>query len=183
MAATAPSRSARSTARAFRTAHRPRAIRAFARVIRCSIAASPTRKARAICRHRQAGDDAQRQRDLLGRRQIGMAAHEHQAQDIVAVVGLVDNGGAKGEVRRLRDPSPRPGPPSARCSRKARRMISSPETNIPVSASLSAGAANSSASLVVIGSQSAGGLCGLLHPSATSPATAESDQSPDGTNM
>ena len=65
------------------------AMRALARVIRCSIAVSPTRKALAICRTPRARDDAQRQRDLLGRRQVGMAADEHQPQDVVAVVRAV----------------------------------------------------------------------------------------------
>ena len=36
------------------------------------------------------GDDAQRERDLLRGRQLGMAADEQQPQDVVAVVGLVD---------------------------------------------------------------------------------------------
>ena len=38
---------------------------------------------------RQAADDAQGQGDLLGDRQVGMAADEQQAQDVVAVVGPV----------------------------------------------------------------------------------------------
>ena len=58
--------------------------------MRCSIAASLTRKARAICFTRQARDDAQRERDLLRRRQIGMAADEQQPQDIVAVMRAVE---------------------------------------------------------------------------------------------
>ena len=39
---------------------------------------------------RQAADDAQRQRDLLRGRQLGMAADEQQPQDVVAVVGAVE---------------------------------------------------------------------------------------------
>ena len=50
MAATAASRSARSTAPGVSNGTSAFAIRAFARVIRCSMAASLTRKARAICR-------------------------------------------------------------------------------------------------------------------------------------
>jgi hypothetical protein len=57
--------------------------------MRCSIAASPTRKARDLF-HRQARDDAQRQRDLLGRRQIGVAADEQQPQDVVAIMRAVE---------------------------------------------------------------------------------------------
>ncbi len=80
------------------------AMRALARVMRCSIALSPTRKARAICAHRQAGDDAQRERDLLGRRQLRMAADEQQAQDVVAIVRVVQPLGDRGlgiaEVRQ-----------------------------------------------------------------------------------
>ena len=71
-------------------------MRALARVMRCSIAASLTRKARAICAHGQAGDDAQRERDLLRRRQVGMAADEQEAQDVVAVMRAVE---ALGERR------------------------------------------------------------------------------------
>ena len=40
--------------------------------------------------HRQAGDDAQRERDLLGCRQFGMAADEQQPQDVVAVMRAVE---------------------------------------------------------------------------------------------
>ena len=40
--------------------------------------------------HRQTGDDAQRKRDLLGRRQIGMAADEQQPQDVVTVMRAVE---------------------------------------------------------------------------------------------
>ena len=40
-------------------------------------------------RHAQAGDDAQGQRDLLGRGQIGMAADEQQPEHIVAIVRAV----------------------------------------------------------------------------------------------
>ena len=39
---------------------------------------------------RQAGHDAQRQRDLLGRRQLAMAADEQEAQHVVAVVRAVE---------------------------------------------------------------------------------------------
>ena len=39
---------------------------------------------------REAADDAQRQRDLLRRRQLGMAAHEQQPQDVVAVLLAVE---------------------------------------------------------------------------------------------
>ena len=39
---------------------------------------------------REPGDDAQRQRDLLRRRQVGMAADEQQPQDVVAVVRAVE---------------------------------------------------------------------------------------------
>ena len=41
-------------------------------------------------RDRKPRDDAQRERDLVRRRQPGMAAHEQQPQDVVAVVGLVE---------------------------------------------------------------------------------------------
>lgn len=40
--------------------------------------------------HRQAGDDTQRQRDLLGGRQVGMAADEQEPQDVVAVMRSVE---------------------------------------------------------------------------------------------
>ncbi len=40
--------------------------------------------------HGQARDDAQRQRDLLRRRQIGMAADEQQPQDVVAIMRAVE---------------------------------------------------------------------------------------------
>ncbi len=40
--------------------------------------------------YRQAGHHAQRQRDLLRRRQIGMAADEQQPQNVVAVVRAVE---------------------------------------------------------------------------------------------
>ena len=49
MAATAASRSARSTAPGVSNGTLASATRALARVMRCSIAASLTRKARAIC--------------------------------------------------------------------------------------------------------------------------------------
>ncbi len=49
MAATTPSRSVRSAALGVSNGTVPAAIRFLARVIRCSIAASPTRNARAIC--------------------------------------------------------------------------------------------------------------------------------------
>ena len=65
-------------------------MRALARVMRCSMALSPTRKARAICAHGQAGDDAQRERDLLRRRQVRMAADEEQAQHVVAIMRAVE---------------------------------------------------------------------------------------------
>ena len=86
MAATAARRSARSTAPGVSNGTPASAMRALARVMRCSIAASPTRKARAICLTDRPRDDAQRQRDLLRRRQVGMAADEQQPQDVVAVV-------------------------------------------------------------------------------------------------
>jgi hypothetical protein len=57
--------------------------------MRCSIAAwRPGRRARSA--HGQSGDDAQRQRDLPRRRQIGMAADEQQPQNIVAVMRAVE---------------------------------------------------------------------------------------------
>jgi hypothetical protein len=40
--------------------------------------------------HGEPGDDAQGERDLLRRRQLGMAAHKQEPQDVVAVVGLID---------------------------------------------------------------------------------------------
>ena len=90
MAATAASRSARSTAPGVSKGTPASAMRALARVMRCSMAPSPTRKARAICFTERPRDDAQRQRDLLGRRQLGMAADEQQPQDVVAVVRPVE---------------------------------------------------------------------------------------------
>jgi hypothetical protein len=39
---------------------------------------------------REAGNDAQRERDLLGRRQIGMAADEQEAQHVVAIVRIIE---------------------------------------------------------------------------------------------
>ena len=38
----------------------------------------------------EAGDDAQRERDLLRRRQLGMAADEEEAEDVVAIVRAVE---------------------------------------------------------------------------------------------
>ena len=90
MVATADRRSARSTAPGVSKGTAALAMRTLARVMRCSIAASLTRKARAICLTLQAGDDAQRQRDLLGRRQVRMAADEQEAQDVVAVMRAVE---------------------------------------------------------------------------------------------
>ena len=40
--------------------------------------------------HCQAGNNAERQRDLLHRRKIGMAANKQQAQHVVAVMGIVE---------------------------------------------------------------------------------------------
>ena len=90
MAATAPSRSARSTAPGVSNGTSAAATRRFARVMRCSMALSLTRKARAISLTDEAGDDAQRERDLLGRRQVGMAADEQEAQHVVAIVRAVE---------------------------------------------------------------------------------------------
>ncbi len=53
-------------------------------------------------RHGEAGDDAQGERDLLGRRQLGMAADEEQAQDVVAVLRPVEPLG-DGALRHPRD--------------------------------------------------------------------------------
>ncbi len=39
---------------------------------------------------RETGNDAQRQGDLLHRRQIGMAADKEQPQHVVAIVGIVE---------------------------------------------------------------------------------------------
>ncbi len=58
--------------------------------MRCSIAASETRNARAICFDRQARDDAQCQRDLLRRRELRMAADEQQPQDVVAIMRAIE---------------------------------------------------------------------------------------------
>ena len=99
-------------------------MRALARVMRCSIALSPTRKARAICFTRQAGDDAQRERDLLGRRQVRMAADEQQAQDVVAIVRVVEPLGDRGlGIARDRRAAPRP---AAAVCLAARRTASMP---------------------------------------------------------
>jgi len=54
------------------------------------MAASLIKKARCDPRNRQARNDAQRQRDLLGRWQVRMAANEQQAQNVVTVVRLVE---------------------------------------------------------------------------------------------
>ena len=71
-------------------------MRLFARVMRCSIAALADQEGARDLRDRQAGHDAQRQRDLLGRGQIGMAADEQEAQDVVAVVRAVEPLGERG---------------------------------------------------------------------------------------
>ena len=57
---------------------------------------------------RQAGNDAQRQRYLLGRRQIGMAADEEETQDVVAVMRPVEpfRDGLLGIVRYRRSGRP-----------------------------------------------------------------------------
>ena len=90
MAATAPTRSARSTAPGVSNGTPASAMLRLARVMRCSMALSLTRKARAICWTVRPRDDAQRDRDLLGGRQIGMAADEQQAQNVVAVVLVLE---------------------------------------------------------------------------------------------
>ena len=90
MAATAARRSARSTAPGVSNGMSAFAMRALARVMRCSIAASLDQEGAGDLPHRQARDDAQRQRDLLRRRQLGMAAHEQQAQHVVAVMRAVE---------------------------------------------------------------------------------------------
>ena len=82
--------------------------------MRCSIALSPTRKARAICFTVRPGDDAQRERDLLGRRQLGMAADEQQPQDVVAVVRAVEPLGER-RSRHRRDRRSRSSAGSACC--------------------------------------------------------------------
>ena len=90
MAATAASRSARSTAPGASKGTSAAAMRRLARVMRCSIAASLDQERARDLRDRQPRDDAQRQRDLLRRRQLGMAADEQQPQHVVAIVGLVE---------------------------------------------------------------------------------------------
>ena len=90
MAATAASRSARSTAPGVSNGTSARATRLLALVMRCSIALSLDQEGARDLLDRQSGDDAQRQRDLLGRRQIGMAADEQEAQDVVAIVLAVE---------------------------------------------------------------------------------------------
>jgi len=97
---------------------------------------SVTRNARAICFNRQAGNDAQRQRDLLRRRQIGMAADEQQPQNVVAVMRAVEPFGQRflGVVRDRRSPRPRAAAPACDF-----RLMSSIATLRPTMISQAAG--------------------------------------------
>ncbi len=90
MAATAASRSARSTAPGVSNGTSARATRLLARVMRCSMALSPTRKARAIC----LTDRPETMRSasaicwVAGR--SGWQQMNKQAQDVVAIVRAVE---------------------------------------------------------------------------------------------
>ena len=90
MAATAARRSARSRGPGASKGTSALAMRLLARVMRCSMALSPTRKARAICGTVRPETMRKRERDLLGRRQLRMAADEEQPQDVVAVLRPVE---------------------------------------------------------------------------------------------
>ena len=89
-------------------------MRALARVMRCSMALSPTRKARAICLTVRPDTMRSASGDLLRRRQVRMAADEQQPQDVVAVVGPVQpvGQGVLG-VLQVGDGSPRAAGASA----------------------------------------------------------------------
>jgi hypothetical protein len=60
----------------------------LARLIRCAIVASGTKKASAISRVAQAADRAQRERHLGGWREVGVAAAEEQEEGVVAGLGV-----------------------------------------------------------------------------------------------
>ena len=114
---------------ASRTARRHRRPRALARVMRCSIAALADQEGARDLLDREPRHDAQRQRDLLRRRQVRMAADEQQPQDVVAIMRAVE---PLGELapRRRRDRRSRlrraaaacfAPPPHARRSRRCGR--------------------------------------------------------------
>ena len=91
MAATAARRSERSTgARRLERHARPAAILRLGARDALLHGAFADQEGAGDLLDRQARDDAQRQRDLLRRRQVGMAADEQQPQDVVAVVGAVE---------------------------------------------------------------------------------------------
>ena len=121
MAATAPSRSARSTAPGVSNgtpASRDAPLGAGDALLHRRFA--DQEGARDLL-DREARDDAQRQRDLLRRRQIGMAADEQQPQHVVAVVGAVEPLG-ESRPRRRRDRRARPRrAAAAACLRAAPR--------------------------------------------------------------
>ena len=60
-------------------------MRCLARLMRCAIVASGTRKARAISAVRQPADRAQRQRNRGRRRQRRMTTHEEERQRVVTI--------------------------------------------------------------------------------------------------
>ncbi len=89
MAATAASRSARSIGPGAFEGDAGLATRPLARVMRCSIAASETRKARAICGTVRPETIRSASAICCVGGEIGMAADEEQAQDVVAVMRIV----------------------------------------------------------------------------------------------
>ena len=114
MAATAASRSERSTAPGVSKGTCAAAMRALARVMRCSMALSPTRKARAICFTDRPETMRSASAICWVGRQVRMAADEQQPQDVVAVVGAVEPLGQRrlGVLEVGQDAAP---PAAARC--------------------------------------------------------------------
>ena len=90
MAATAPSRSARSTAPGVSNGRSARGHAAFCTGDALLHGAFADQEGARDLLDRHSGHDTQRQRDLLHGRQIGMAANEKQPQHIVAVMGAVE---------------------------------------------------------------------------------------------
>ena len=74
--------------------------RCLARLMRCAMVASGTKNAWAISVGRQTAHRAQRQRELRGRRERGIATQEQEQQRVVLVGGVVDVG--RGDDRRVR---------------------------------------------------------------------------------
>src|SRR5579864_1734724 len=86
MAATAATRSLRSTAPGASNGTSDFAMRALARVMRCGIA---HQKGARDLRDAESRDDTKRERDLLRVGQVRMAADEQKPEHVVAIGGFV----------------------------------------------------------------------------------------------